>query len=122
MLFESPHRVAATLSQLADLLGEDRTVAVCRELTKVHESVVRGSASALAERFAEGTRGELTLVIEGQRNTRAQPDPEALDAAISEGLAGDDSPRDLARQIADALGMPKRQVYARIQELLDADD
>jgi len=49
-------------------------------------------------------------------------DMKALDAAISEGLAGDVSPRDLARQIADALDLPKRQVYTRIQELLDTDD
>jgi 16S rRNA (cytidine1402-2'-O)-methyltransferase len=61
--FESPRRVGATLSVLAELDG-DRPVAVCRELTKIHEEVVRGSARDLAERYAaEEVRGEVVLVI-----------------------------------------------------------
>lgn len=61
VLFESPNRVAATLSELAAALG-DPEVCVCRELTKVHEEAVRGRASALAPRFAT-TRGEVTVVV-----------------------------------------------------------
>jgi 16S rRNA (cytidine1402-2'-O)-methyltransferase len=61
--FESPRRVGATLAVLAELDG-DRPVAVCRELTKIHEEVVRGSARELAERYAaEDVRGEVVLVI-----------------------------------------------------------
>jgi 16S rRNA (cytidine1402-2'-O)-methyltransferase len=63
--FESPRRVAASLSVLAQL-DPERPVAVCRELTKVHEEVVRGSASELAARYeAEEPRGEIVLVIGG---------------------------------------------------------
>src|SRR5215216_78388 len=61
--FESPKRVGASLEVLADL-DPDRPVAVCRELTKVHEEVVRGHAGELAERYAsEPVRGEVVLVI-----------------------------------------------------------
>lgn len=61
VFFESPNRLAATLRELAEVLG-DPEVAVCRELTKLHEEAVRGHASALAPGF-EGTRGECTLVV-----------------------------------------------------------
>jgi 16S rRNA (cytidine1402-2'-O)-methyltransferase len=60
--YESPRRVAATLRVLAEL-DPARPVAVCRELTKLHEEVVRGSAAELAARFAEGARGEVVLVV-----------------------------------------------------------
>ena len=63
--FESPRRVAASLAVLAEL-DPERPVAVCRELTKLHEEVVRGSAAELAERYAaEPPRGEVVLVIGG---------------------------------------------------------
>lgn len=116
VLFESPHRLHATLQELSAVLGDDRLVAVCRELTKLHESVRRGSAAALAEHYAEGTRGELTLVIEGRREVDTVLDGETLDAAIEEGLR-ESSPRDLARRLAYETGLPKREVYARIQQL-----
>jgi 16S rRNA (cytidine1402-2'-O)-methyltransferase len=60
--FESPRRLAATLGVLAGI-DPERPVAVCRELTKIHEEVVRGTAAELAGRFAEGTRGEVVLVV-----------------------------------------------------------
>jgi 16S rRNA (cytidine1402-2'-O)-methyltransferase len=76
--FESPRRVGATLSVLAALDG-DRPVAVCRELTKVHEEVVRGTAAELAERYAsEGLRGEVVLVV-----GPAAAEAAALDVGVS---------------------------------------
>jgi len=119
VLFESPHRLAATLAELAAQLGDTRRMAVCRELTKLHESVVRGSATELAEHFRDGTRGELTLVIEGGSSVDAAPDAQQLDDAITEGLDGGASPRDLAKTLAERTGLPKREVYARIQQLVD---
>ena len=70
--FESPRRVGATLALLAEI-DPERPVAVCRELTKLHEEVVRGSAAELARKFAGGARGEVTLVI-GRREAEAQHD------------------------------------------------
>ncbi len=77
--FESPRRLASTLAVLAGI-DPERPVAVCRELTKVHEEVVRGSAAELAERFAEGTRGEVVLVI-GPASA-GEPDPGEAHAAV----------------------------------------
>jgi 16S rRNA (cytidine1402-2'-O)-methyltransferase len=75
--FESPRRVAASLAALA-AVDPERAVAVCRELTKLHEEVVRGTAAELAQRFAEGEpRGEIVLVVAG-----AEPAAGDLDAAV----------------------------------------
>jgi 16S rRNA (cytidine1402-2'-O)-methyltransferase len=77
--FESPRRVAASLAVLASIDG-DRPVAVCRELTKVHEEVVRGTAASLATRYSESPpRGEVVLVI-GGATPRPDLDPAAVDA------------------------------------------
>jgi 16S rRNA (cytidine1402-2'-O)-methyltransferase len=73
VFFESPNRLAATLGDIAEALGDPR-VAVCRELTKVHEEVVRGAASGLVGRFA-ATRGECTVVVE----VGAQPSADEAD-------------------------------------------
>ena len=61
--FESPHRIAATLSRAAEILGADRRAAVCRELTKTYEEVKRGTLEELAAWAEEGVRGEITVVI-----------------------------------------------------------
>ncbi len=77
--FESPKRVGTSLATLA-ALDPGRPVAVCRELTKVHEEVVRGDASSVAQRYAEQPpRGEVVLVI-GAAPERSGPDPQAVDA------------------------------------------
>lgn len=67
VFYESPHRIAATLVAMREAFGEDRQAAVCRELTKRFEEVVRGSLGDLAERFSSGGRGEFTIVVAGVR-------------------------------------------------------
>lgn len=121
VFFESPQRLGATLAELAQRLPDTRPLAVCRELTKLHEEVVRGSATELARRFAEGTRGEITVVVAAGEARAPEPeaDPEAaLAARIGELLAAGTSPRDAARTLARELGLPRREVYARIQARL----
>src|SRR3954451_4910289 len=77
--FESPHRVGASLAVLAEL-DPARAVAVCRELTKLHEEVVRGDTASLAARFSgEPPRGEVLLVI-GAAPPRSGTDPAAVEA------------------------------------------
>jgi len=78
VVYESPHRVRATLIDALEALGDRRT-AVCRELTKLHEEIWRGTISAAIEHFAE-PRGEFTLVIEGGLPS-AQPEHPAVVAA-----------------------------------------
>lgn len=109
VLYESPRRVGATLLDLLEGLG-DRPAALVRELTKLHEEVVRDSLAGLAERYRDQPpRGEVTLVI-GPAADAAQLPAEALEQEIQDRLAAGESPR----QIADALAAHgKRVVYQR---------
>lgn len=109
VLYESPKRIAALLEDAATVLGADRPAAVCRELTKRFEEVRRGTLGPLAEAFgAEEPRGEFVLVID--RGTAEAADSatwqEALDAAL-ETL----SVKDAAAMVAEAYGLPRRDVY-----------
>ncbi len=107
--FESPRRLPATLALLA-ARDPERRLAVCRELTKLHEQVAAGTAAELAERFAEPPRGEVTLVLAAA----AEGDlPEADPAALAELAAAVGARR--AAAIASALsGVPRNRLYRRI--------
>jgi 16S rRNA (cytidine1402-2'-O)-methyltransferase len=111
--FESPRRVAASLAALASL-DPERPVAVCRELTKVHEEVVRGSAASLAERYAaEAPRGEVVLVIGPAPEGDADLDRavESLRALVAAGARA----RPAAKVIAELTGVPANTLYRTIQ-------
>lgn len=114
VLFESPRRLGGTLRRLAEALGP-RRACVARELTKRHEEAARGTLPELAERFAEGTRGEVTLVVEGAPEAEAARglDAAGLEAAIRERVAAGESPRAIAAALAPGARVPRRQVYAR---------
>jgi len=112
VLFESPQRLAATLAELAQAFGE-RRACVARELTKLHEEAARGTLAELAERFADGARGEITLVVEGARAGEAVPLPaDALRARVAELLARGLSPRDVADVLRVETRTPRRELYA----------
>jgi 16S rRNA (cytidine1402-2'-O)-methyltransferase len=115
VLFESPHRVAATLHELADALGA-RRACVARELTKLHEELARGTLAELALRFADGARGEITLVVEGAPAREAAPASELVDTAIRARAAAGGSASDIARDVARATGAPRSAVYRRVLE------
>jgi 16S rRNA (cytidine1402-2'-O)-methyltransferase len=112
VLFESPRRLGTTLEAMSRILGE-RPACVARELTKLHEEVARGSLGELAERFAQGARGEVTIVVGGHPDQPAASPPLDLDAAILAGLDSGESTRQLAARIAPLCGVPRREVYAR---------
>jgi 16S rRNA (cytidine1402-2'-O)-methyltransferase len=113
LLYEAPGRVARTLEELRGALGA-RRFALCRELTKLHEQVVRG---VLGEGEPGALRGEVTLVIEGpDREAPArEPEPDA-GARAAELLDGGMTPRDAALTLAGELGLPRREAYARVLE------
>lgn len=124
VLFESPRRVANTLLEIAEILG-DRPACLARELTKRHEEVSRGSVQSLAERHADTPpRGECTLVVAGaseaEEAARRSWSDEEIDRAIEPALAGGVSVRDLAAELALESGRPRREVYARVLALRDA--
>lgn len=108
IFFESPRRLAATLGELATAFGKDRPAAVCRELTKTYQEVKRGGLAELAE-WAEGVRGEITLVIGG-----AQPRQSTAQDHVGQVLALRDSGmrlKDAAAQVAAVSGVSKRELY-----------
>jgi 16S rRNA (cytidine1402-2'-O)-methyltransferase len=107
--FESPRRVAASLAALASL-DPERPVAVCRELTKVHEEVVRGSAGELASRYeGEPPRGEVVLVVGPAPHTAPEIAP-ALDALRRLVDAGA-KPRPAAAVVSELTGVPANALY-----------
>jgi 16S rRNA (cytidine1402-2'-O)-methyltransferase len=119
VVYEAANRLGATLRDLAEACGADRPGAVCRELTKVHEQVMRGSLAELAEAVADGSipaRGEIVVVVgAGTGARRNEGVAEAsLDAALAEverrvraGLARGDA----ARAVAAETGVPRRRLY-----------
>jgi 16S rRNA (cytidine1402-2'-O)-methyltransferase len=110
--FEAPHRLRASLADLRDTLG-DRRIAACRELTKLHEEVFRGTLSEALEHFAE-PRGEFTLVIEGAAEpTPASYDDEALDEELRSLKAQGLRAREAVRAVAERTGRPRSEVYRR---------
>lgn len=112
IVYESPHRLTALL---ADVLAEfgDRPVAVCRELTKLHEEIHRGPAGEVLAYFAEGSvKGEVTVVIGGAPPQSAEPwTDEAVVNAVQTLMAEGVSRKEAAGQVAEASGRRKREVY-----------
>jgi 16S rRNA (cytidine1402-2'-O)-methyltransferase len=107
--FESPRRLAATLTLLAELDAE-RPVAVCRELTKLHEEVRRGNAAELAAHYAQGTvRGEIVLVV-GAAPDGAASREDAL-AALRELIGAGARPRPAAAVVAGLTGVAANELY-----------
>ncbi|MGB2694553.1 MAG: 16S rRNA (cytidine(1402)-2'-O)-methyltransferase [Dehalococcoidia bacterium] len=110
--FEAPHRLRASLEDLRGAFGE-RRVAVCRELTKLHEEVFRGTLSEALSHFSE-PRGECTLVIEGADEAQGAPvDVDDIDAQLRDLREQGMRARDAVRAVAQATGQSHREVYQR---------
>lgn len=109
VLLESPKRLPATLSDLAEACGTDRPAVVVRELTKLHEEVARGTVAELAARFTNPPRGEIVLVL-GPARPRT-PSDEEIAAALTEALDAGLSARDAATTVAQHLGISRNRTY-----------
>jgi 16S rRNA (cytidine1402-2'-O)-methyltransferase len=111
VFYESPRRLGAALAELAAALGESRRAVVCRELTKTHEEVVRGTLAELAAAFAAGALGEITIVVAGAAGTGPAISLEDA-AAQAIARARDGEPRNAAiAAVAKAHGLARRAVY-----------
>lgn len=119
ILYESPKRVNRLLIELRDSLGGEREAVVCRELTKRFEEVTRGSLAELAEQFADRTvKGEVVVLVD-----RAAPraaDPASVEAALRSALA-QGSLKDAAAEVAEALNLPRKDVYRMALKLADRE-
>jgi 16S rRNA (cytidine1402-2'-O)-methyltransferase len=111
VFFESPHRLADALDDAAAAFGPDRTAAVCRELTKTHEEVRRGSLAELAAWAAEGVRGEITLVVAGAPAGPVVVDPVRVAALVADEEAAGATRKDAIRAVVVRTGLPRRTVY-----------
>ncbi len=109
VFFEAPHRAEATLSAMAAVFGADRHGAVCRELTKPWEEVVRGDLASLAEWARGGVRGELTLVVAGA--SPVAPDFDAAVADVRLRVAAGERLSDVCAEVAAATGLRRRDLY-----------
>jgi 16S rRNA (cytidine1402-2'-O)-methyltransferase len=111
LFFESPRRIGATLAELAAAFGADRRAAVCRELTKTHEEVVRGTLADLAAKLAEGVLGEVTLVVAGAPPAQIAATPAQAAATVAERELGGQPRKEAIAAVARELGLPRREVY-----------
>ena len=115
VFFESPHRTGATLAAMAEAFGADRPAAVCRELTKTYEEVVRGPLSELvawAEGQEHGVRGEVTLVVSGAPQEERDHTTDELRALVAEAEADGLSRKDAIARVASETGVRRQDVYA----------
>lgn len=112
VFFESVHRIEDTLTAMRQAFGADRPAALCRELTKTYEQVVRGTLADLVAAAEAGLRGELTLVVAGASGPPAPPpDPAELAGLVQELVTAGRSRRDAVDEVAARFGLPRRAVY-----------
>ncbi|HEV2069616.1 MAG TPA: hypothetical protein VGR26_07480, partial [Acidimicrobiales bacterium] len=111
VLYEAPHRVGRTLSDLASALGPRRRVALCRELTKLHEETWRGALEDAVRRSEEiEPRGEYVIVVDGAP-APADATDEELSVALRRLRADGLSTRDAVAEVASVYEVPRRRVY-----------
>ena len=116
--FEAPHRIIDTLKAAADILG-DRPIMVGRELTKLHQELVHGTASELAEHLKDGARGEFTIVVGPmtKRTARAEVADEEISARFGQIAENASlSRREAITATARHFGISSKQVYAAIEK------
>lgn len=118
VLFEAPPRLVKLLEDLSKVCGGEREAAVARELTKVHEELNAGTLDELAVYYEENPpKGEVTVLIAGQRGEPAEVDEEAVRARartlLDEGLSG----RDTAGRLAEEFALPRREAYRIVTKL-----
>lgn len=111
VFFEAPHRLAVTLSAMAEAFGDDRPAAVCRELTKTYEEIRRGGLGELAAWAEEGVKGEITVVVAGRPAAAVGTDPADVIPEILERAAAGERLKDVTRDVAARTGMSAKALY-----------
>ena len=119
IFYEAPHKLVATLESMAEVFGGDRSISLCRELTKLHEEVIRTTLAGAIELYSQQPpKGEFVLVVAGctPEETPAATTADAA-ARVAELMAGGMSRKDAVKQTAKELQLPKNAVYdAALQE------
>jgi 16S rRNA (cytidine1402-2'-O)-methyltransferase len=115
VVFEAPHRLPAALKDILEILG-DRRIAVCRELTKLHEEVFRGTVSGAIEHFTS-PRGEFTLVIEGNRESEKPQLTDEIKGQLNEMKGAGVGAKEAAAKLAAETGLSRKELYQAWLEL-----
>ena len=124
IFYEAPHKLLTTLTDLREVFGGDRPISLCRELTKLHEEVVRTTLAEAVARYTEAPpKGEFVLIVAGAP-AEQQEAPSETDAAarVSQLMAEGVSRKDAVKQAAKELGLPKNVVYDIALKGFDAED
>jgi 16S rRNA (cytidine1402-2'-O)-methyltransferase len=111
VFFEAPHRLAETLADMASVLGAERRVVVCRELTKTHEEVRRGTLADLAAWAADGVRGEITVVIAGAPEPNVELTADELVRQVGVREEAGLTRKEAVAAVAQETGVARREVY-----------
>jgi 16S rRNA (cytidine1402-2'-O)-methyltransferase len=111
VFFEAPHRLAEALADMAGALGADRRAVVCRELTKTHEEIRRGTLSELAAWAQDGVRGEVTVVVAGAPESAVELTGEELVRQVGVRESAGLSRKEAIAGVAQETGLPRRDVY-----------
>ena len=124
IFYEAPHKLLTTLTDMAEVFGGDRPISLCRELTKLHEEVVRTTLDEAVARYTETPpKGEFVLIVAGAAEEK-QEAPSETDAAarVSQLMAEGVSRKDAVKQAAKELGLPKNVVYDIALKGSEAED
>lgn len=124
IFYEAPHKLLTTLTDMAEVFGEDRPISLCRELTKLHEEVVRTTLGQAVTRYTQSPpKGEFVLIVAGAPAEK-QELPSETDAAarVSQLIAQSVSRKDAVKQTAKELGLPKNVVYDIALRDSDSED
>ena len=113
IFYEAPHKLVTTLEDMAEVFGSDRGISLCRELTKLHEEVVRTTLGEAIARYTEnGPKGEFVLIVAGAEPAAEEvPTEEDAAAYLSRLIASGMSKKDAVKQTAKDLKLPKNEVY-----------
>lgn len=124
IFYEAPHKLLTTLTDMAEVFGEDRPISLCRELTKLHEEVVRTTLGEAVARYTQSPpKGEFVLVVAGApAEKQALPSETDAAARVSQLIAQGVSRKDAVKQTAKELGLPKNVVYDIALRDSDSED
>ena len=112
IFYEAPHNITDTLDDLLAVFGGERRISLCRELTKLHEEVIRTTlAEAVEYHTVKEPRGEYVLVVEGAQPEVTEADPDAALKRVEQLREQGMSLKDAAAQAAAEFGLKKKQLY-----------
>jgi 16S rRNA (cytidine1402-2'-O)-methyltransferase len=114
VIYESTHRLADSLAELAEAFGENRQAVVAREITKLHESFIRGTLAECAEHYkVEPPRGECVIIVEGGTGDAPErPAEVAVETLLLDAMRAGKSTKEAAREVANKTGLGRRELYA----------